>query len=62
MNLRRRGRCLCLAAIAAAALVLGGCEDTTVGVGVTVGYPGPYGRIGGPYGGVWVGGPIYRPF
>ena len=56
MRLRLSTRLLGLALVLAFAVTMIGC-NATVGVGVSVGYPGPY---RGPWGGgVYVGGPIW---
>ncbi len=61
MRSRFIGRLLAVILIAAAAALTSSCEGTTVGVGVSVGYPyGGYQGYG-PWGpGTIYGGPIWR--
>jgi len=53
--MKRNVRTLVWAAVVVLALVQLGC-DATVGVGVSVPV---YGGWGGPYGGIYMGGPIW---
>jgi len=54
-----RYRLIGVVVIVASSLLVAGC-NVTVGVGVGVAHPGPYGY--GPWGGgVYVGGPVYLP-
>ncbi len=56
MNRRRRNRILGALLLVLMTIAMASCDNVSVGVGVSVGYPGPW--VGGRYGGYYPGGPI----